>query len=334
MSPNDLAEALRVMKLDREVEVLFRAAAAGLAGASKHDPAKVTDIGTPPDPVTEAEAEAQPKSEAEPDATTVQEPEPETETETEPEAPAPAPPTVVSRAEFQASERQFLAALDAVAAKCKDALDDTAKATATTCNNPAVRDWAEVFGTFRPRQDREIWYRIIGVKVHGSETCLVIFAEEIKRKKDDTAGAKSVQPLVKQYVCLKLMSHEDQWKREIDMRKLNGDKQLSDKHVVPLLDHFVLDGLAFVETDERLHGEATWTHLLSMPRAERDLSDLLSHDRVAGHDLPEVTKILRQVAAHLEYFHETCGRIHGPDISHLDIPLLDHDLCLDEFFST
>mgnify|MGYP000954726088 CR=1 FL=1 len=58
------------------------------------------------------------------------------------------------------------------------------------------------------------------------------------------------------------------------MRKLNGDKQLSDKHVVPLLDHFVLDedGLAFVETDERLHGEAIWTHLLSMPQAERDLT--------------------------------------------------------------
>jgi hypothetical protein len=278
--------------------------------------------------VTEAEAEAQPKSEAEPDATTVQEPEPETEPETEPEAPAPAPPTVVSRAEFQASERQFLAALDAVAAQCKEALDDTAKATATTRNNPAVRDWAEVFGTFRPHRDREIWYRIIGVKVHGSETCLVIFAEEIKRKKDDTAGTESTQPLVKQLVCLKLMSHEDQWQREIEKRQNDDGTKHSSYHEMPLLDDFELDeeGMAIVKMDERLHGEATWTHLLSMPQAERDLSDLLSHDRVAGHDLPEVTKILLQVAKHLEYFHETCGRIHGSDISQSDIALLGHYL--------
>ena len=131
---------------------------------------------------------------------------------------------------------------------------------------------------------------------------------------------------------LKLMSHEDQWKREIDMRTGDDGKVLSSKHVVPLLDHFVLDedGRAFVKRDERLHGEATWTHLLSMPQAERDLSDLLSHDCVAGHDLPAVTKILLQVADHLEYFHEKCGRIHGTDIiSQLDISLLDHDLCLD-----
>ena len=102
--------------------------------------------------------------------------------------------------------------------------------------------------------------------------------------------------------------------------------------MLPLLDHFVLDedGVAFVKAEKRLQGEATWTHLLSMPQAERDLSDLLSHDRVAGHDLPAVTEILLQVADHLEYFHEKCGRIHGTDIiSQLDISLLDHDLCLD-----
>ena len=48
-----------------------------------------------------------------------------------------------------------------------------------------------------------------------------------------------------------------------------------------------------------------------MPQAQRDLSDLLSHDRVAGHDKVEVVNILRQVAKHLHYFHQTCGRIHG-----------------------
>eukprot|EP01047_Picozoa_sp_COSAG01_P123172 COSAG01_NODE_52086_length_349_cov_0.924000_2_plen_45_part_01 len=45
--------------------------------------------------------------------------------------------------------------------------------------------------------------------------------------------------------------------------------------------------------------------MLVMRQAYRDLSDLLSHDRVAGHDTQAVREILRQVAEHLRYMHET-----------------------------
>ena len=46
-------------------------------------------------------------------------------------------------------------------------------------------------------------------------------------------------------------------------------------------------------------------------QANRDLSDLLSHDRVAGHNLAEATCILAQVAKHLHYLHAECKLIHG-----------------------
>ena len=34
--------------------------------------------------------------------------------------------------------------------------------------------------------------------------------------------------------------------------------------------------------------------MLTMPQAERDLSDALSHDRLAGHDQAQVVKVLFQ----------------------------------------
>eukprot|EP01046_Picozoa_sp_COSAG06_P011051 COSAG06_NODE_621_length_13727_cov_26.487893_3_plen_912_part_00 len=171
---------------------------------------------------------------------------------------------------------------------------------AETSKRRDVAHWARTYGCLRPRKDEDTWYKIVGIKVHASKTCLVIFA---------------VQVQTKEQVCLKFMSHKDQWEREIEMRQNTDGTTLSRDHVVPLLAHFQLDeeARAYCDGHNHLRGEAgvSWTHLLSMPQAERDLSDLLSHDRVAGHDLSTATMILHQVALHLQYFHVTCGRMHG-----------------------
>ena len=42
-----------------------------------------------------------------------------------------------------------------------------------------------------------------------------------------------------------------------------------------------------------------------------DLTYMLSHDSVAGHDLDSVLDIMRQVGEHMMYMHETLGRLHG-----------------------
>ena len=80
-----------------------------------------------------------------------------------------------------------------------------------------------------------------------------------------------------------------------------------------LLDYVELDvaGLEYCRNDERLQGEGVFRYLLVMPQATRDLSDLLSHDRVAGHKFNEAKRILKQVADHLHYLQEEHLMIHG-----------------------
>jgi hypothetical protein len=157
---------------------------------------------------------------------------------------------------------------------------------------------ADIFGTFRPRKDRGVWYRIVGIKVHGSDTCLVIFAEEAK------TGNR---------VCLKFMANEEQWQREIDMRQNADGSLLSSHHVLPLLGHFALDkeAMSYVQSDKRLLGTVLWTHLLILQPAQHDLSDALSHYQIAGRNRQQVVEILYQVAGHLKYMNEGCSRIHG-----------------------
>ena len=158
--------------------------------------------------------------------------------------------------------------------------------------------FAKTFGTFQPRQDQKKYYKVVGLKVHASETCLVIFAVDV---------------LSDRRVALKLMVHEDQWHREIDLRKTEHGEQVDTTHVMELVDYVELDvaGLEYCRNDERLQGEGVFRYLLVMPQATRDLSDLLSHDRVAGHKLDEAKTILKQVADHLHYLHEECRMIHG-----------------------
>ena len=61
--------------------------------------------------------------------------------------------------------------------------------------------------------------------------------------------------------------------------------------------------------DSRLKGAGRY--LLVMEKAQHDLNDALSHYRWAGRDRAQVFEILYQVATHLAYLNEKCGRIHG-----------------------
>ena len=155
-----------------------------------------------------------------------------------------------------------------------------------------LKHWAKTWGTFRGR------YRLIGSHVHMSGTCLVIFAADLER-----SGI---------LVALKLMHNRAEWLREQDMRKLPSGHLLDAQHVVQLIDgtaeELEEDAGAL---DVRLKGDDSYRFLLVMQQAERDLSDALSHFRFAGRDRQEVIKILTQVAAHLKYLNEDCGRIHG-----------------------
>ena len=90
--------------------------------------------------------------------------------------------------------------------------------------------------------------------------------------------------------------------------------------MLQLLDSIELEENAD-EHDGRLKGEDSFRFLHVMDRAQKDLSDALSHGRIAGRDQQQIVKIASQIAEHLRYLNEECGRIHG-DIKPRNIVLL------------
>ena len=106
---------------------------------------------------------------------------------------------------------------------------------------PDVKMWAQSYGALRPRKNCDLFYRIIGLKVHGSETCIVIFAENVQTK---------------DRVALKLMANKEEWQREKEMRLTVDGQKLDPSHVVEILADFELDDEAmdFCATHEELNG--------------------------------------------------------------------------------
>ena len=85
---------------------------------------------------------------------------------------------------------------------------------------------------------------------------------------------------------------------------------MDDSHVLGLLAYQELERDA-AEYDPRLKGESKYHFLIVMDRADGDLSDALSHSRIAGRSRDGVIEIAHQVAGHLSYLNEDCHRLHG-----------------------
>ena len=138
-----------------------------------------------------------------------------------------------------------------------------------------------------------------GRKVHESDSCLVIIVDDVK---------------LKLRVALKLMANEEQWRRELSLRQTEGGAVLDGSHIVTILDSLI---------DENAKSlSSAFPFILVMPAAEQDLSDFLSHSRMAGSDLEAVADIMCQVATHLQYFHSACGSIHGDVKARFSLPPL------------
>ena len=138
-----------------------------------------------------------------------------------------------------------------------------------------------------------------GRKVHESDSCLVIIVDDVK---------------LKLRVALKLMANEEQWRRELSLRQTEGGAVLDGSHIISILDSLI---------DENAKSlSSAFPFILVMPAAEQDLSDFLSHSRMAGSDLEAVVDIMFQVATHLQYFHSACGSIHGDVKARFSLPPL------------
>ena len=172
----------------------------------------------------------------------------------------------------------------------KNENDQTVLDFGKASQNKDLRLWAETYGLFLDQ------YSLTDTSKHNSGTCLLAFAEDVLNDSED--------------IALKFMCNKDEWLREQDMRKLPDGTLLDGKHVVQLLAKKELnEGAGTI--DPRLQGHGDYRFMLVMPQASRDLSDAMSHDRLAGYDQARVVNILFQVVVHLKYLNEDCDRTHG-----------------------
>ena len=155
-------------------------------------------------------------------------------------------PVVVKFLEDQATAtktvKEFLRFLSGKSIEVGDETQ-TVLEIAMTSQFPDVKTWAQSYGTLQPRKGCGKCYRIVGQKVHGSETCIVIIAEDVQSK---------------DHIALKLMANKDEWEREKSMRLMDDGQQLDAKHVVNILDDFALDdeAMSFCASHKELRGNS------------------------------------------------------------------------------
>ena len=128
-----------------------------------------------------------------------------------------------------------------------------------------------------------------GTKVHESETCIIILAEDVKSPNNAR-------------FALKLMANEDEWQREKETR-LHGDRKELGLHILDIIDSFV---------DEKARAssqQSPFAHV--MQAAGCLLDDFLSYSRAAGMDLGFVTALMLQIGQHLQYMHVNLKCCHG-----------------------
>jgi len=89
--------------------------------------------------------------------------------------------------------------------------------------------------------------------------------------------------------------------------------EITDDQVAELLTYLdkAKDGQVDYKEFAQMFGRFPYPFMLTMAAAAMDLTYMLSHDSVAGHDLDSVLDIMRQVGEHVMYMHETLGRGHG-----------------------
>ena len=140
--------------------------------------------------------------------------------------------------------------------------------------------------------------------VHRSENCLVLFATDTFKARDDEYHE----------VALKFTKAEDQLHREIHNRIISETEtphaesditpeiwRFDDKYVVPLL-RFHKRNITIANQN--------YIGCLVMPRGGRNLHQIIEAEGIAGADLAKIVVIAKDVAETLQYLHSN-SVIHG-----------------------
>ena len=134
---------------------------------------------------------------------------------------------------------------------------------------------------------------------HKSKTCIVPLAEDYS----------DVDVIVLE--ALKFMRNEDQFKRELAVRE-----GLNEHFVIGVIQSYdSTTDRAFAAAIKSFHNGvyADYPYCIVLPRANRGLHEVISHDHIAGvpERILDVKAIVNQIAQALRHFHEEGKIIHA-----------------------
>ena len=138
---------------------------------------------------------------------------------------------------------------------------------------------------------------------HKSKTCIVPLAE-------DYSDVTAIVP-----EALKFMCNEDQFERELSVRE-----GLDERYVIGVIRYYnSKTDSVFAAAIKSFHNGvyAEYPYCIVLPRANRGLHEVISHDHIAGvpDRISTVKEIVEQIAKALQHFHYK-GIIHAvsPDL--------------------
>lgn len=149
--------------------------------------------------------------------------------------------------------------------------------------------------------------------LHRSATCMIVLATDHLTSD-------------KQAVALKLMENLHQFETEVTVRESVG---LEDEFVVSVLRTHRADVDPYYLSDAASKGFEMFKYCTVMPAADRNLATIISSERIAGKDWPQVKLATLHIARALAHVHEK-GFIHG-DIKPLNIMRIDNRYKLIDF---
>jgi len=189
-----------------------------------------------------------------------------------------------------------------------------------------LKKWGEEYGRFLGK------FRIAKEDPkHRSATCVVVFASELTEKKGESKKEEKK-------VALKFFQDKAAFLRELQMRNYMSEKsQDSGKHVIQVQKaysgvkdtdeacpsevefdpNFSIDlqkyhKNVYVNKTKETETNGQLEYLLVMDcGCGLDLEDIISHQDIAGSNLPLALHISISIAERLQFLNEECGIIHG-----------------------
>ena len=168
-----------------------------------------------------------------------------------------------------------------------------------------LKEWGVKYGRFLGKYQMQY-------QKHLSETCVVVFGTEL----NITGSTEETK------VVFKLFNDRSAFRCELEKRKMIRKIDGANKFIIGVRAAYTdsMEGLdetdplvIQIEPPQRVTWkEKVFKNFVVMPfESKNDLSDVISHDYIAGKDVHAVHSIAIQIAKCLQFLNEECKVMHG-----------------------